>query len=47
MKIYIVVKDVVNDVTYSHKSENTRMVITHLLHEIIHWKTTTSYGKMT
>ena len=28
MKIYIVVTDVVNDVTYSRKSVNTRMVIT-------------------
>ena len=27
MKIYIVVTDVVNDVTYSRKSVNTRVVI--------------------
>ena len=28
MKIYIVVMDIVNDVTYSHKSVNTHVVIT-------------------
>ena len=43
MKIYIVVTDVVNDVTYSRKSVNTRVVITLLLHDVIHWKTATSY----
>ena len=41
MKIYIVVTDVVNDVTYSRKSIN--MVITLLLHGVIHLKTATSY----
>ena len=43
MKIYIVVTDDVNDVTYSRKSFNTRVFITLLLHDIIHWKTATSY----
>ena len=32
MKINIVVTDVVNDVTYSRKSVNTRVVITLLSH---------------
>ena len=45
MKINIVVTDVVNDVTYSRKSVITRMVITLLLYDIIHWKTATSYDK--
>ena len=45
MKINIVVTDVVNDVTYSRKSVNTRVVITLLLHDVIHWKTATSYDK--
>ena len=43
MKINIVVSDVVSDVTYSSKSVNTRVVITLLLHDVIHWKTATSY----
>ena len=43
--IYIVVADVVNDVTYSRKSVNTRVVMTLLLHDVIHWKTATSYDK--
>ena len=38
MKISIVITDVVNDVTYSRKSVNTRVVITLLLHDVIHWK---------
>ena len=45
MKIYIVVMDVINDVTYSRKSVNTRVVITLLLHDVIHWKTAMSYDK--
>ena len=79
MKINNVVTDVVNDVTYSRKSVNTRrgraltnvertcgstpllyiymyrkgnkicltsrVVITLLLHDGIHWKTATSYDK--
>ena len=45
MKINIVVTDVVNDVTYSRKSVITRVVITLLLHDVIHWKTATSYDK--
>ena len=44
-KINIVVMDVVNDVTYSRKSDNTRVVITLLLHDVIQWKTVTSYEK--
>ena len=44
-KINIVVTDVVNDVTYSRKSDNTHVVITLLLHDVIHWKTATSYEK--
>ena len=43
MKIYIVVTDVVSDVTYSRKSVNTHVVKTLLLHYVIHWKTDTSY----
>ena len=43
LKINIVVTDFVNDVTYSRKSVNTRVVITLLLHDVIHWKTATSY----
>ena len=39
MKINIVV----NDVMCSHKSVNTRVVITLLLHDVIHCKTVTSY----
>ena len=46
MKIYIVVTDVVNGVMYSHKSVNTRVVIRFLWHDVIHWKTATSYDKM-
>ena len=46
MKINIVVTDVINDITYSHKSVNTHVVITLLLHEVIHWKTVTSYDKL-
>ena len=45
MKIYIVVTDVVNDVTYSRKSVNTCVVIWFLWHDVIHWKTATSYDK--
>ena len=45
MKIYIVATDVVNDVTYSRKSVSTRVVITLLLHDVIHLKTATSYDK--
>ena len=45
MKINIVVTDVVNDVTYSRKSVNTCVVITLLLHDVIHWKTAMSYDK--
>ena len=45
MKISIVVKDVNNDVTYSRKSVNTCVVITPLLHDVIHLKTATSYDK--
>ena len=41
----IVVTDVVNDVTYSRKSVHTRVVIALLLHDVIHWKTATSYDK--
>ena len=44
MQINIVVTDVVNDVTYSRRV-NTRVVITLLLHDVIHWKTVTSYDK--
>ena len=44
MKIYIVVNmDVVIDVTYSRKTVNTCVVITLLLHGVIHRKTETSY----
>ena len=46
MKINIVVTDVVNGVKYSRKSVNTRVVITLLLHDVIHWKTVTSYDKV-
>ena len=47
MKNNIVVTDAVNDVTYSRKSVNTCtcVVITLLLHDVIHWKTVTSYDK--
>ena len=45
LKTYIVVTDVVNDVTYSRKSVNTRVVIWFLWHDIIHWKTASSYDK--
>ena len=45
MKINIAVTDIINDVTYSRKSVNTRVVITLLLHDVIHWKTATSYDK--
>ena len=45
MKINIVVTDVVNDVTYSRKSVNKRVVKTILLHDVIHWKTATAYDK--
>ena len=45
MKIYIVVMDVINEVTYSLKSVNTRVIITLLLHDVVHWKTATSYDK--
>ena len=40
-----VVTDIVNDVTYSRKSVNTLVVITLLLHDVIPWKTATSYDK--
>ena len=43
VKIDIIVTAVINDVTYSHKSVNTPVVITLLLHEVIHWKTATSF----
>ena len=43
MKIYIVVTDVVNDVTYSRKSVNSGHNT--LLHEVIHWKRAMSYDK--
>ena len=46
MKIYIVVTDVVNDVTYSHKSVNARVAKTFLLHDVIKWKSATSYDKL-
>ena len=45
MKINIVVADIVNDVTYSRKSVNTCVVIMLLLHDVIHWKTVTSYDE--
>ena len=45
MKINIVVTDILNDVTYFSKSVNTRVVVTHLLHDVIHSKTATSYEK--
>ena len=43
MKIYIVDTDAVNDITYSRKSVNTLVFITLLLHDVINWKTATSY----
>ena len=46
MKLYVVVTDVDNDVTYSRKSVKTHVVITLLLHDVIHWKTVTSYDKI-
>ena len=46
MKINTVVTNVVNDVTYSRKNVNTHVVITLLLHDVIHWKTVTSYDKL-
>ena len=45
IKINIVVTDVVNDGTHSRKSVNTCVVITLLLHDVIHWKTAKSYDK--
>ena len=42
MQIYIVVTDI-NDVTYSHESVNTCGHNTFVLHDVIHWKTATSY----
>ena len=45
MKLYIVVTDVVNDVTYSRESVNTRVVKTRSLHGVIDWKTAASYDK--
>ena len=36
MKINIVVMDIVSDVAYSRKSVNTCVVITLLLHDVIH-----------
>ena len=45
MKINIVVTDIVNDVTYSRKSVNTCVVITLLLHDVIHRKAATLYDK--
>ena len=36
MKIYIVVTDIINDVAYSRKSVTTHVVITVLLHDVIH-----------
>ena len=44
MKINVVT-DIVNDVTYSCTSVNTSVIITLLLHDVIHWKTGTSYDK--
>ena len=44
--IYIVVRDAVNDVTYSRRSVYTRVVMTLLLHDVIHWKTATSYDNI-
>ena len=41
MKFNIIVTDIVNDVTYSCNSVNTHVVITLLLHDVIHWKTAT------
>ena len=46
MKIYIVGTDLVNDLTYSRKSVITGVVITLLLHDVIHWKTAMSYDKI-
>ena len=42
----IIITDVVNDVTYSRKNFNTctRVVITILLQDVIHWKTAMSCG---
>ena len=45
MKIYIVVMDIINDVTHSRKSVNTHVVITLLLHGVTHWKTAMSNDK--
>ena len=45
MEIYIVVMDVVDDVTNSCRSVNTRVIITHLSHDIIHYITAMSYDK--
>ena len=46
LKINIVVTDVISDITYFCKNVNTRVVIILLLHDVIHWKTATSYDKM-
>ena len=45
MKIYIVVTDVVNDVTYSCKSVNTRVVITLLSYDVAVFQWITSCDK--
>ena len=45
MKINIIAADVVNEVTCSRESVNTRVLITLLLHDVIHGKTETSYDK--
>ena len=45
VKFYIVVPDVVKDVTSSRKSVNTCVVITLLLHFVIDWKPAASYDK--
>ena len=45
LKIYTVLAQVINDVMYCHKSVNTHVhdTLYFLLHDIIHWKTVTSY----
>ena len=45
MKINVVVTDIVNDITYWGKSVYTSVVITLLLHDVMHWKTVVSYEK--
>ena len=43
MKVCFVVTDVVSDVTYYRKS--VHVIITCLLHDVIHWKSATSYDR--